>query len=90
MIRKVSRVKPNCGFFCLLSDERLDQNKNHSQGFKTGQNELREISWLVIKEAWVEHRQIWIKASQSKRASIRPSTSPPKAMEEALDYNNKH
>ena len=28
LLDKIKRVKPNCGFFCLLSDERLDQNKN--------------------------------------------------------------
>ena len=28
LLDKIKRVKPNCGFFCLLSDEKLDQNKN--------------------------------------------------------------
>ena len=28
LLDKIKRVKRNCGFFCLLSDERLDQNKN--------------------------------------------------------------
>ena len=28
LLEKIKRVKPNCGFFCLLSDEKLDQNKN--------------------------------------------------------------
>ena len=27
LLDKIKRVKPNCGFFCLLSDEKLDQNK---------------------------------------------------------------
>ena len=25
---KIKLVKPNCGLFCLLLDEKLDQNKN--------------------------------------------------------------
>ena len=28
LLDKIKRVKPNCGFFCLLSDEKLHQNKN--------------------------------------------------------------
>ena len=26
LLDKIKTVKPNCGFFCLLSDEKLDQN----------------------------------------------------------------
>lgn len=28
LLAKIKRVKPNCGVFCLLSDEKLDRNKN--------------------------------------------------------------
>ena len=60
LLDKIKRVKPNCGFFCLLSDEKLDQNKNdiispikeHPVSLTDifdRQKELREISWLVIK-----------------------------------------
>lgn len=28
LLDKIKRVKPNCGFFCLLSGEKRDQNKN--------------------------------------------------------------
>ena len=27
-LNKIKIVQPNCGFFCLLSDEKLEQNKN--------------------------------------------------------------
>ena len=49
------------GFFCLLSDQKLDQNKNEiifvieehpvslTEILGTGQQELKEISWLAIK-----------------------------------------
>ena len=60
LLDKIKRVKPNCGFVCLLSDEKLGRNKNeiispikehlsHSQRFLTGQKQLREISWLVSR-----------------------------------------
>ena len=40
--------------------------------------------------AWFEHRRVRITASQSKRALIKPSTSPTKAMKEILHYNNQY
>jgi len=36
------------------------------------------------------HRRVRITASQSKRALIKPSTSPAKAMKEILHYNNQY
>jgi len=30
LLDKIKRVRPNCGLFCLLSDEILDQNKTKS------------------------------------------------------------
>ena len=41
-------------------------------------------------QAWFEHRRVRITASQSKRALIKPSTSPTKAMKEILHYNNQY
>ena len=41
-------------------------------------------------QAWFEHRCVRITASQSKRALIKPSTSPTKAAKEILHYNNQY
>ena len=41
-------------------------------------------------QAWFEHRRVGITASQNKRTLIKPSTSPTKAMNEILDYNNQY
>lgn len=41
-------------------------------------------------QAWFEHRRVRITASQSKRALIKPSTRPTKAMKEILHYNNQY
>ena len=41
-------------------------------------------------QAWFEHTRVRITASQSKRASIKPSISPTKAMMEILHYNNQY
>lgn len=60
LLDKIKTVKPNCGFFCLLSGEKRGQNKNEiispikehpvslTEIFDR-QKELREISRLLIK-----------------------------------------
>ena len=116
LLDKIKRVKPNCGFFCLLSDEKLDQNKNdiispikeHPVSLTdifdrakiikrnlVGSDQERQNIALATKaqsncQAWFEHRRVRITASQSKRALIKPSTSPTKAMKEILHYNNQY
>ena len=116
LLDKIKRVKPNCGFFCLLSDERLDQNKteiispikqhpvslteifDRAKRIKRNlmvSDQERENIALATKaqsncQAWFEHRRVRITASQSKRALIKPSTSPTKAMKEILHYNNQY
>ena len=116
LLDKIKRVKPNCGFFCLLSDEKLDQNKNDiispikehpvsltdifdlakriKRNLMVSDQERQNIA-LATKaqsncQAWFEHRRVRITASQSKRALIKPSTSPTKAMKEILHYNNQY
>ena len=41
-------------------------------------------------QTWFEHRHVCITASQSKRALIKPSTSPTKAMKEILHHNSQY
>ncbi|KAL9961806.1 hypothetical protein ACROYT_G030828 [Oculina patagonica] len=116
LLDKIKTVKPNCGFFCLLSDERLDQNKNDiispikehpvslteifdrakriKRNLMVSDQERGNIA-LATKaqsncQAWFEHRRVRITASQSKRALIKPSTSPTKAMREILHYNSHY
>ena len=116
LLVKIKIVKPNCGFFCLLSDEKLHQNKNEiispikenpvslaeivdrakrvKRNLMVSDQERQNIA-LATKaqsncQAWVEHRCVRITASQSKRALIKPSTSPTKAMKEILHYNNQY
>lgn len=115
LLAKIKRVKPNCGVFCLLSDEKLDRNKNAiispikehpvsitgsfdrakriTRNLMVSDQERQNIA-LATKaqsncQAWLEHRRVRITASQSKRALIKPSTSPTKAMKEILHYNNQ-
>lgn len=116
LLDKIKRVKPNCGFFCLLSDEKLHQNKNEiispikehpvslaeifdrakrvKRNLMVSDQERQNIA-LATKaqsncQAWFEHKRVRITASQSKRALIKPCTSPTKAMKEILHYNNQY
>ena len=41
-------------------------------------------------QAWFEHRRGLVTASHSKRALIKPCTSPTQAMKEILHYNNQY
>ena len=108
LLEKIKRVKPNCGFFCLLSDEKLDQNKNDiispikehpvsltdifdrakriKRNVMVSDKERQNIA-LATKaqsncQALFEHRRVRITASHSKRALIKPSTSPTKPLTE--------
>ena len=106
LLDKIKTVKPNCGFFCLLSDEKLDQNKNEiispikdrakriKRNLMVSDQERENIAIATKAQsnckAWFEHRRVRITASQSKRALIKPSTSPTKAMKEILHYNSQY
>jgi len=116
LLDKIKRVKPNCRFFCLLSDEKLDQNKNaiispikeHPVSLTEIFDRAKRIKRnLMVRDqdrqnialapkaqsncqAWFEHRRVRITASQSKRALIKPSTSPTKTMKETLQYNSSY
>ena len=41
-------------------------------------------------QEWYEHRRVRITASKCKRAILRPSTSPTKALREVLNYNDQY
>ena len=116
LLDKIKRVKPNSAFFCLLSDEKLDQNKNEiifpikehpvllteifdrakriKRNLMDSDQERQNIALATKAQSncqeWFEHRRVRITASQSKRALIKPSTSPTKAMKEILHYNNQY
>lgn len=68
--------------------EIFDQAKRIKRNLMVSDQERQNIA-LATKaqsncQAWFEHRRVRITASQSKRALIKPSTSPTKAMKEIL------
>ena len=110
LLDKIKKVKPTCGFFCLPSDETLDQNKNEIispikehpvslteifdrakriKRYRMVSDQERQNIALATKvqsncQEWFEHRRVCVTASPSKRALVKPSTSPTKAMKEIL------
>ena len=116
LLDNIKRLKPNCAFFFLLSDEKLYQTKNEIiSPIKENPVSLTEIfdrakrikrnlmvsdqeRWNISVatksqsncQAWFAHRRVRITASQCKRAILKLSTSPTKAMKEILHYNKQY
>ncbi|CAB4022385.1 Transposon Tf2-9 poly, partial [Paramuricea clavata] len=117
-LNKIKEVIPNCGFVCLLSDEKLDQNKstgtiispikehpvslteifNRAERVKRNlivdEQERTNITNATKKQSkskeWYLHRHVRITASKCKRALLKPTTSPSKAIREILHYNGDY
>ena len=126
LLDRICKAKPNCGFFYLLSNEKVNKEPDDSSYELPGQLHdiispikehpvsLDEIKLrmekikkkLCVSEQerdriatetkrqsscteWFTHRRVRITASKCKRAILKPSTSPLKAMSEILNYNKQ-
>lgn len=115
LLDKMKTVKPNCAFFCLLSDEKLPTGREIISPVKEHPVSLNEIMnrasrvkrKLMVSDTereniakktktqsncdeWYLHRKVRITASKCKRAIQKNTTSPTKAMQEILHYNNNY
>lgn len=124
LLDKIKKVKPDCGFFYLLSDEKLIHEEARSPPVQrqveiippleeqpVSLHEIRKRAEqikrnLMVNESerqriaeetraqsdcpeWFNHRRIRITASKCKRAILKPTTSPTKAICDILHYNQQ-
>ena len=123
---RICQAKPNCGFFYLLRNEKVNKEpdvsscelpgqqhditspiKEHPVSLDETKLRVEEIKKnLCVSEQerdriatetkrqsscteWFTHRRVRITASKCKRAILKPSTSPSKAMSEILNCNKQ-